>query len=118
MDRGKSRCLRASKRRPLPIMSSLRAPDSGPLTFRSEISQGTARRHVGNLCLDHKEKSARLAKWRDLSGLFLVRLDRRGLVLAGLGELQRLEEAVGGILARLVVADRHQQPEQPVLGDV
>ena len=31
---------------------------------RSEISQGIARRRVGNLCLDHKEKSARLAKWR------------------------------------------------------
>ena len=61
---GKSRCLRASNRRPLPIMSSLRAPDLGPLTFRSEISQGIARRRVGNLRVDQKEKSARLAKGR------------------------------------------------------
>src|SRR5690242_8988769 len=38
--RGKSRRLRAWNRRPLPIMGSLRAPDSGPLTFPSEISQG------------------------------------------------------------------------------
>ena len=40
----KSRCLRASNRRPLPMMSALRAPDSWPLTFRSEISQRIARR--------------------------------------------------------------------------
>src|SRR5689334_2770264 len=60
--RGKSRCFRASKRRPLPIMHSLRAPDSAPLTFRSEISQGIARRRVGNLYVDQKEKSASLAK--------------------------------------------------------
>jgi len=45
-------------------MRSLRAPDSGPLTVRSEISQGIARRRVGNFCIDQKEKSARLAKWR------------------------------------------------------
>jgi hypothetical protein len=48
-------------------MSSLPAPDSGPLTFRSEISQGIARRRVGNLCVDQKEKSARLTKWRTSS---------------------------------------------------
>ena len=53
-----------SNHRPLPIMSSLRAPDSGPLMFHSEISQKIARRRVGNLCLDQKEKSARQAKWR------------------------------------------------------
>src|SRR6185437_7357340 len=57
----KSRCFRASNRQPLPMASSLRAPDSGPLTFRSEISQGIARRRVGNLCVDQKEKSARQA---------------------------------------------------------
>jgi hypothetical protein len=43
--------------RPLPIMSSLRAPDSGPLTFRSEVSQGIARRCAGNFCVDQKEKA-------------------------------------------------------------
>jgi hypothetical protein len=32
------------------------------LTFRSEIFQGIARRRIGNLCVDQKEKSARLAK--------------------------------------------------------
>jgi len=45
-------------------MSSLRAPDSRPLTFRSEISQGIARRRVGNMRAEQKEKSARLAKGR------------------------------------------------------
>src|SRR5262249_33654950 len=35
MGRGKSRCLQASNRRPLPTMSSLRASDSWPLTVRS-----------------------------------------------------------------------------------
>src|SRR5690242_16513432 len=44
MASGNSRCLRPSNRPPLPIMSSLRAPDSGPLTVRSDISQGIARR--------------------------------------------------------------------------
>jgi hypothetical protein len=34
------------------------------LTFRSEISQGIARRHVGNVYVDQKEKSARAAKRR------------------------------------------------------
>ena len=53
--REKSRRFRASNCRPLPIMSSTGAPDSGPLTLRSEISQGIARRHVGNLCVDQKE---------------------------------------------------------------
>src|SRR5689334_11558541 len=48
----------------LPIMSSLRAPDSWPLAFGARISQGIARCRVGNLGLDHKEKSARLAKGR------------------------------------------------------
>jgi hypothetical protein len=48
-------------------MSSLPAPDSGPLTFGSEISQGIARRRVGNLCVDQKEKSARLTKGRTSS---------------------------------------------------
>src|SRR6476469_5266197 len=62
--RGKRRCLRASNRRPLAIMSALRAPDSWPLTFRSEISQGIARRCVGNFCVDQREESARLAEWR------------------------------------------------------
>jgi hypothetical protein len=33
----------------------LRAPDSGPLTFRSEISQGIARRCVGNVRVDQKK---------------------------------------------------------------
>src|SRR5579871_1273222 len=61
---GKRRCLRVSNRPPLPIMSSRRAPDSLPLTFRSEISQRIARRRVGNFCIDHKEKSAHLAKGR------------------------------------------------------
>jgi RHS repeat-associated protein len=37
------------------------------LTFRSEISQGIARRCVGNFCVDQKEKSARLAKRRAFS---------------------------------------------------
>jgi hypothetical protein len=60
----KSRCLRAWYRRPLPIMSSLRAPESKPLTVGSEISQGIARRRVGNLCVDEKEKSASQAKRR------------------------------------------------------
>src|SRR5690348_11589103 len=55
MARGKSRCLPASNRRPLPMMSSLRVPDSGPLTFRSEISQGIARRRVGDSSVDQKE---------------------------------------------------------------
>jgi hypothetical protein len=43
------------------MMGSLRMPESCPLTFRSEISQGIARRRVGNLCFDDKEKSARQA---------------------------------------------------------
>ena len=60
----KRRCFRASNCPPLPTMSSRRAPDSGPLTFRSEISQGIARCRVGNFCVDQKEKSARLAKGR------------------------------------------------------
>src|SRR6185437_5766433 len=64
MARGKSRCLRASKHRPLAIVSALRAPESWPLTFRSEISQGIARQRVGNLWVDQKEKSARQAKRR------------------------------------------------------
>jgi hypothetical protein len=34
------------------------------LTFRSEISQEIARRRVGNLRVDQKEKSARQAEWR------------------------------------------------------
>jgi hypothetical protein len=58
MARGKSRCLRTSNAGPLPIMSSLRAPDSGPSTFRSEISQGIAHRRVGDLRVDQKEISA------------------------------------------------------------
>jgi hypothetical protein len=45
-------------------MSSVRAPDSWAFDVRSEISQGIARRRVGNLCVGQKEKSARLAKWR------------------------------------------------------
>jgi hypothetical protein len=61
---GKSRCFRASDRPPLPIVSSLRAPDSGSLTFRSEISQGIARHRVGNLCVDQKEKYAPQSKSR------------------------------------------------------
>jgi hypothetical protein len=52
---GESRCFRASNRRPMPTMSPLRAPDSWPLTFWSEISQEIARRRVGNLCVDQKE---------------------------------------------------------------
>src|SRR5204863_823154 len=48
-------------RGPLPVMSSLRAPESRPLTLRSEISQGIARRRVGNLSVDQKKKSARQA---------------------------------------------------------
>jgi hypothetical protein len=67
MAEGKSRCFRASYRRPLPIMSALRAPESWPLTQRSEISQGIARRRGENLRVDQKEKSARLAKWRGMS---------------------------------------------------
>src|SRR5215469_15506265 len=59
--RGERRCLRASNRPPLPILNALRAPDSAPLTFRSEISQEIARRYVGNLCVDQTEKSARQA---------------------------------------------------------
>src|SRR6185437_11763830 len=59
--RGKKPLFAGLERRPLPIMSSLRAPESWPLTFRSEISQGIARRRVGNLCVDQKEKSARQA---------------------------------------------------------
>jgi hypothetical protein len=47
---------------PLPIASSWRAPDSGPSTFRSRISQGIARRRVGILFIDRNEKSARRAK--------------------------------------------------------
>src|SRR5436190_3197732 len=46
---------------PLPVMSSLRAPEARPLTVRSEISQGIARRSLGNLSVDQKEKSARQA---------------------------------------------------------
>src|SRR6185312_16161104 len=65
--REKRRCLPASNRQPMPIMSSLRVPESGPLTFRSEISQGIARRRVGNLSVDQKEKSARQSKWRACS---------------------------------------------------
>jgi hypothetical protein len=56
----------ACNRRPLPMMSSLRAPESRPLTFRSEISQGIACRRVESLCVDQKEKSARQAKGRAL----------------------------------------------------
>jgi hypothetical protein len=55
MAAGKGRYFRASNRRPLPIVRSRRAPDSGPLTFRREISQRIARRRVGNLCVDQKE---------------------------------------------------------------
>jgi hypothetical protein len=39
---------------PLPIMSSLRAPESHLLTVRSAISQGIARRRVKNLSGDEK----------------------------------------------------------------
>jgi hypothetical protein len=39
----------------MPITSSLRAPDSRHLTFRREISQGIARRRVGNLRIDEKK---------------------------------------------------------------
>jgi hypothetical protein len=46
----------------LPIMSSLRAPESGPLTFRREISQRIARRRVGNLCVDQKENARRFRR--------------------------------------------------------
>jgi hypothetical protein len=35
-----------------------------PFDVRSEISQGIARRRVGNLCVDQRKKSARQAKWR------------------------------------------------------
>jgi hypothetical protein len=50
------------------------------LTFRSEISQGIARRRVGNLCVDQKEKSARQAKRRASGGdhpahRFYLRMD-------------------------------------------
>src|SRR5580698_6050276 len=55
MAAGKSRCFRASNRRPLPIMSALRAPESWPSTLRREISQGIARRRAGYLCVDEKE---------------------------------------------------------------
>src|SRR5690242_21541157 len=51
----KRRYFRTSNRRLLPITSSLRTPASWPLTFRSEISQGIARRRVGNLRIDQKE---------------------------------------------------------------
>jgi hypothetical protein len=37
------------------MMSARQAPDSGLLTFRSEISQGIARPWAGNLCVDKKE---------------------------------------------------------------
>jgi hypothetical protein len=57
----KRRYFRTSNRRLLPITSSLRTPASWPLTFRSEISQGIARRRVGNLRIDQRE-IARLAK--------------------------------------------------------
>src|SRR3954451_18814784 len=46
---------------PLPVMNSLRAPESRPLTVRSAISQGIARRRVGNLSVDQKEILARQA---------------------------------------------------------
>src|SRR3954470_23930916 len=46
-------------RGPLPGMSRSRAPQSRPLTVRSAISQGIARRRVGNLPVDQKKKSAR-----------------------------------------------------------
>jgi hypothetical protein len=46
---------------PLPVRNSLRAPESRPSTLKSEISQGIARRRVGNLSVDQKEKSARPA---------------------------------------------------------
>src|SRR5690348_11708089 len=52
----KSRRLRASTRRPLSIMRALRAPESWPFDVRCEISQGIARRRVGNLYVDQKEK--------------------------------------------------------------
>src|SRR5690348_18454466 len=58
---GKKPLFAGLERRPLPIVSSLRAPDSGPLTFRSEISQGIARRRVGN-CVSTTKKN--LLAWR------------------------------------------------------
>jgi hypothetical protein len=58
---GKKPLFASLKRRPLPIMSPLQAPDSCPLTFRIEISQGIARRCVGNFRVDQKEN---LRAWR------------------------------------------------------
>jgi hypothetical protein len=47
-------------------MSALRAPDSGPLTLRREISQGIARRRDGNLSVDQKKNPRRLSLLRSL----------------------------------------------------
>src|SRR5581483_4850734 len=59
MAQGKAAVFRASNRRPLPIKSSTRSPDSRRLAVRSEVSQGIARRAAGNFSVDQKEKSAR-----------------------------------------------------------
>src|SRR6185503_1510154 len=98
--RGKRRCSRASKRPPLPIKSSLRAPDSGPFTFRSEISQGIACRRVGNLSIDQREKSARLAKRASLvvDGDFLGADGAVEHALAG-QDLERVLPAEPGLAA-------------------
>jgi hypothetical protein len=69
---------------PLPIVSSLRAPDSRPLTFRNEIAQGFARRRVRNLRVGHKENlrarrssdPATHGRWTPRTFLAALRHDR------------------------------------------
>ena len=113
MAEGKSRCFRASYRRPLPIMSALRAPESWPSTLRHEISQGIAWRRGGNLRVDQKEKSARLAKRRaSIDDHAARRLKQQrsksaeqgiGREPRGLGTLSDQEQAVAGLRQAAVV---------------
>jgi hypothetical protein len=64
-------------------MIALRASDSWPSTLRREISQGSARRRAGYLCVDEKEKSASHANDAKLN---------RGIVLATLSKTLSVTE--------------------------
>src|SRR6185312_14228496 len=111
----KSRCLRASNRRPLPVMSALRAPKSSPLMFRGEISQGNGRRCVGNLSVDQKEnlcasRSSVLPAEETNRALTQGRCDVAAVDgehrAGGLGRLGERDEALRHVLGRHLEAEQ------------